>query len=186
VRKSNLSRGSRDRRTPRAEELEGFLAGLEFDLARLRREGTPDPTSERRLAQARRHLEKGELKEAERELQRIDERRRRRRSEVELIEIPRDLVSYVPKGERGSPPDRSEDPLANRLVLLGRLLRVRAAHGIDVESLIPELQAAEEAYRRGDRAKARSLADDVHAQLEDLGSGEAPASTRNRAHRSSP
>ncbi|MGI0053754.1 MAG: hypothetical protein ACRECR_05825, partial [Thermoplasmata archaeon] len=90
-------------------------------------------------------------------LEAVGEELARSRGESELAEFPRGLVGYVPRGDRGDPP--GEDPLANRIELLGRLLplaRLGVADGIRARA---ELAEAVEALRRGDRESARRRAD---------------------------
>ncbi len=156
------------RRPLRLEEIEGFLVGIAFDLEQARRAGSPDSAGERRLARARRFLHAGKLGEAETELEHADEARKARRVEVELTEVPRDLVDYVPRGDRGAAPSREGDALSNRLVLVARLLQLRGSQGYSVDRLIPKLNEAEGAYRRGDRSTARRLMDRVHSEIEEL------------------
>lgn len=153
---------------PHRDELEGFLEGVAYRVRRRAEEGRPQAESERLLASARAALTAGDLEAVERDLRAADRHLDRDETELELSEHPRGLVGYVPRGERGRPPERAEEPLSNRLVIVERLLSVVAARGERVEVLAAELARAEQAYLAGDRELARRLCDRVHAELDRL------------------
>lgn len=148
------------------EEVEGFLEGLRALAVRRRREGRPEPEAERLVDSASTALRDGRIEAAERNLLDAERRFADQEPEVELLEYPRGLVGYVPSGERGAPPAREEEQLSNRLLLIQRLLQVRRSEGRDVEALVRRLNEAEDAYRRGDRARARAVVDAVQDELD--------------------
>ncbi|MCI4330320.1 MAG: hypothetical protein L3K19_00530 [Thermoplasmata archaeon] len=150
------------------DALHGYLSGVRHRLAA---GGIPEPiraSVAERLATAEKALERGALPDAERALLDADAQLDRLGEETELTEFPRGLVGYVPRGARGSPPPREEEPLANRMLIVERLWEVRRSDGYDVQPLLPALHEAEAAYRAGDRGRARRLVDQVHTALEAL------------------
>lgn len=158
---------------PRADELGGFLDGLRHRLRRREEAGRPNGEAARALADGERALRGRDLAAAERSLLRADRILDEGESEMELIEYPRGLVGYVPTGGKGSPPELDEEPLWNRLLLIQRLVELRRQQGIPVEREVRLLSEAEEAYRRGDRAGARTLVDEAHRSLESSAPGPA-------------
>jgi hypothetical protein len=149
---------------PSAEEVEGFLDGLTLRVDH-------SPTEERTrhlpaLAEARGHLAQGHLVEAEALLVGIDRALDESEGEPELSEFPRGLVSYVPTGDRGLPTSDEEEPTANRIRLVARLIEVRRSEGRAVESWVGALRAAQDAYADGDRKRARRLCDAVLSDVE--------------------
>ena len=160
-----MSRRRRSREGPAdPAELEGYLEGVTRRLA-----AAPDPLGRElgpTLAEARSALGAGDLDRARRLLEQIDDRLSETDEEPELSEYPRGLVDYVPVGSRGSPRPDEEDPVPNRLKLLGRLLAFRQSQGREVESLLRRLGEAEAALRDGDRAKARRIGEEVQDALE--------------------
>lgn len=156
-------------RRPTRGEVEGFLAGVEHLRDLKARAGHPVDEAAGLLVRAREEVARGELAEAEATLVKADAALRRLEEEPELSEFPRGLVGYVPRGARGAPTAREEEPVANRLLLVNRLLQVRRAQGHDVDRLLPRLQEAEAAYARGDRLAARRLGDLVLGELERMG-----------------
>ncbi len=153
-------------RPVRPAEVEGFLEGVRHRLKRRREAGTPDVDAERLFEEAQAATRRGDWPLAEERLHAADARLDAAEPERALSEWPRGLVGYVPRGEVGVPPEREEEPIANRLLLVHRLLEVRRSEGWNVEALYRLLAAAEEAYRAGDRARARALGDEVHRRLE--------------------
>ena len=150
------------------DELEGFAEGIRFALGRSRREGTPLEELERSLRDADQLLRSGKLGGARSVLLRIDQELRSRRTESEMTDRPRGLVSYQTIGPRGDPPTADEDQVANRLLLVQRLVQLRQHQGHDVRTLLPTLNEAETAYRAGDRARCRRLTDEAHDALEGM------------------
>ncbi len=153
-------------RAPRPSEVEGFLEGVLHRLQRRRTTGEPDVEAERLAEEARTLIRRGEWALAEERLRAADDRLRAAEPERALSEWPRGLVGYVPRGPVGLPPDREEEPVANRLLLVHRLLELRRSEGWPVEALVARLAEAEAAYRAGDRGRARAIGDEVHRQLE--------------------
>jgi hypothetical protein len=147
-------------------ELEGYLEGVARRLHELRQAGTPREDLEEQWRNARSAFRAGQLPTTDRVLRAVDAELDLQRTEQELTEIPRGLVGYVAKGDRGTPPGPEEEPLANRLRLLARLAGLRQAQGHDVAEAIRGLDRAQTAYRRGDRVEARREADRAHALLE--------------------
>jgi hypothetical protein len=150
----------------RTEELEGFSIGIAHRLRLLRDQGSANIQGERELARARGLLAADDALAARAILERLDSELRKARPESELREFPRGLVDYTPTGDRGVPVPRDDEPIANRLVLVERLLDLRRSQGADVENWSRELTAAEAAYRAGDRPRAREICDRVHAALD--------------------
>ena len=151
----------------RREELEGLLEGIRH---RLRQRPQPPPAGlATRLDEGEQALGAGDLLTAERALVEVDERLDQEEEEVELTEIPRGLVDYEPIGSRGAPVSREEDSVANRILLVQRLLDIRRAQGYEVAGLVAQLGRADEAYSAGDRIEARRLCDEVHSQLDEMG-----------------
>ena len=135
------------------------------------------PEWERRLREGEAAIGRGDLASAERLLVGLDEAIDGTREEPELHEFPRDLIGYVPTGERGAPTPEEEEPLSNRLLLVGRLVEVRRSEGRRVDGWVATLSAAREALRAGDRATARRLCDEVHARVEAADEGGAGRET---------
>lgn len=148
-------------------ELEGYLIGVERRLAERTAEGPVDPELGRELAEARTALRAGRLREADERLRRLDGRLDALRPEMEMVDRPRGLVGYVPKGDRGVPPTPEEDALANRIRLVGRLASLRAAEGREVAGALAALRRAQTAYDRGDREEARRALDAAHRALDE-------------------
>ncbi|MCI4360449.1 MAG: hypothetical protein L3J91_01980 [Thermoplasmata archaeon] len=123
------------------------------------------------LAEAKRLLVSGRLAEAEATLVAIDAALEHAEGEPELSDFPRGLVGYIPTGDRGHPTTDEEEPMANRIRLVARLIEVRRSEGRDVEAWIAALRAAQSAYLDGDRARARRLCDAVLSQVEHERSG---------------
>ncbi|MGI0131573.1 MAG: hypothetical protein ACREDK_00515 [Thermoplasmata archaeon] len=159
------------RRPATADELDGLLEGLRALAATRRREGRADASAEKLLVRAADALHHHRDPEAETFLLTAERILREQSPEVELLEFPRGLVGYVPSGERGAPPQRDEEQLSNRLLLVQRLLAVRRAEGASLDDLVERLNEAEAAYRKGDRSTARRLVDAVHDRLD---MGDAP------------
>jgi hypothetical protein len=149
-----------------AAELEGYLEGVARRLAERRRDGTPSPELEARWAEAKATFRRRDGEATDRILRGIDAELDALHVEQELTEIPRGLVGYTPKGDRGAPPGPEEEPLANRLRLLVRLAALRQASGHDVGAALAGLARAQAAYAAGDRVLARREADDAHRRLE--------------------
>ncbi len=159
----------RSGRPARREELEGFAEGLRYRLARLEDPDRGDLTAEFHVGEVA--LERGGLEEAERTFRAVAKRLDAREKEMELVEMPRGLVDYQPVGDRGVPPDRDEEPVSNRLLLVQRLAQVRRSEGFPVEHIVRRLAVAEEEYRLGHRARARAIADEVHRELDRMSEG---------------
>ncbi|MCI4367917.1 MAG: hypothetical protein L3K08_09200, partial [Thermoplasmata archaeon] len=136
---------------PTAEDLEGYLVGVERRVAERKADGTGAPSLEADLARARSALRGGDLVEADRRLRDLDERLDAILPEVEMTDRPRGLVGFRTVGDPGVPLGREEDPIANRLLLVGRLATIRDSQGIDVREARRLLAEAEAAYRDGDR-----------------------------------
>jgi hypothetical protein len=159
--------------TPRAgsstsdsDELTGFLEGVRYRLSERRREGTALPNLEQTLASAQDALSAGQLETAERLLLEVSEHLDRDEPEPELSEFPRGLVRYDAGTDRGVPTPEDEEPVANRLTLMERLLTVAAAEGVEVADLRALLVAARAEYRRGDRRHAKALGETVLTELD--------------------
>jgi hypothetical protein len=159
--------------TPRAgtspsdsDELTGFLEGVRVRLLERRREGSPLPDLEQRLASAERAIVARNLPEAERILLEVSDRLDRDEPEPELNEFPRGLLRYEARGERGIPTPEEEEPVGNRLTLVEKLLTVAAAEGVDVAELRVALVAARADYADGDRRRAKERGERVLAELD--------------------
>lgn len=148
------------------DDLEGYLVGVSRRLEERTAAHGPDPALVEELAAARKALHAGRLSEADRKLRALDARLDADRPEVEMQDHPRGLIGYVPKGDRGVPPTAEEEPLANRIRLIGRLATVRAAEGRDVTVARRLLTEAQAAYDAGDRPLARRKVDDAHRRLD--------------------
>jgi hypothetical protein len=159
--------------TPRAgssasdfDELTGFLEGVRHRLSERRRDGSALPDLEQKLASVPEALASGRLEVAERVLLEVSEHLDRDEPEPELSEFPRGLVRYDAGTDRGVPTAEAEEPIANRLTLMERLLTVAAAEGIDVVDLRALLVAARAEYRRGDHRHAKGLGEKVLTELD--------------------
>jgi hypothetical protein len=160
-----VSRSPRPRSTPPArEEVEGFLEGTTLRLAH----ATPEERARHAaaLAEAKHCLHRGQLVEAEALLVAVDAALELAEGEPELSEFPRGLVGYVAKGDRGHPTPEDEEPIANRIRLVARLIEVRRSERRDVEEWVRALREAQGAYTSGDRATARRLCDAVLREVE--------------------
>lgn len=149
---------------PRRDELEGFLEGVRLRLVELPAEARAP--AKQRLAEAERLLQAGALRDAEAALSALDAELDARQEEPELAEFPRGLVSYVPLGDRGTPTPEDDEPIANRIRLVSRLIEVRRAEGRDVAGWVAALTEARAAYAAGDRAAARRRCDAVLRAVE--------------------
>jgi hypothetical protein len=158
------TRGARPATDDRSE-IEGFLDGVSYRIRQLP-PGERDPWVAR-LSVAQEALRAGDLATAEAALVAIDQALDAKVAEPELSEFPRGLVDYTPVGDRGVPTPEEEDPLANRLRLIERLVAVRRSQGRDVEALVAELTQAQQALDAGDRTTARRRIDRVHAAVGD-------------------
>lgn len=147
---------------PEPAEVEGYLEGVRHRLAHT------DPERRRRLAPALEVavdlLRAGDTAGTMRELQAIDDELLD--EEPELTELPRGLVGYVPKGGAGVPISEDEDPLRNRLILLGRIATILARGGRDCTGAIQELTEADAALGRGERGEARARGTAAQVLLE--------------------
>ena len=160
-----MSRSPRPRSTPpEREEVEGFLEGVTLRLAHASSEDRARHGAA--LAEAQHCLNRGQLVEAEALLVAIDAALETAEGEPELSEFPRGLVGYVPKRDRGHPTPDDEEPIANRIRLVARLIEVRRSEGRDVEEWVGALRNAQGAYSSGDRPKARRLCDAVLREVE--------------------
>lgn len=160
-----MSRSPRPRGTPpRREEVEGFLEGVTLRVAHAA------PAERERhaasLAEARRGLALGRLHDAEARLVAIDQALAEAEGEPELSEFPRGLVGYVAKGDRGHPTPDDEEPMANRIRVIARLIEVRRSEGRPVEAWVKALREAQAAYADGDRARAKRLCDSLLGEVE--------------------
>lgn len=164
----NRPRRATGPRSGSPEEVWGFLAGVEHQLAERRRAGTPEPEWEAQVRRARDSAEAGDWLYAERVLDEVDRHLGETEREEQLREFPRGLVDYVPVGDAGTPTPEEEDSLANRLVLAGRLLELRRSEGFETSPWSAQLLEAETAYRAGDRKAAKNLVDGVIGGLERL------------------
>jgi len=144
------------------DELAGYLEGVRHRVA----EAPPDrrPSWARQLRAAEAALARGDRIEAEERLAALDDQMVG--DEPELSEFPRGLVGYVPVGGAGTPRSEEEDPLPNRLILLGRLAMLERSRGREVGTALARLQDARTALAAGDRATAQRIADEVHTVLE--------------------
>jgi hypothetical protein len=155
--------------TLRREDVEGFLEGVDYRVRQFR--GAERPELDSDLARARSAVDAADLATGEAILLAIDRRIDGLEGERELAEFPRGLVDYVAVGDRGHPTPNEEDPLANRIRLVGRLLDVRRSQGRDVGGATRTIREAEAALGRGDRGAARSLCDAAHAAAESTAPG---------------
>jgi hypothetical protein len=155
----------RPRPPDRRLEIEGFLRGVEHRLRARQGAGPPEEPSETELTEARAAIRRADWSRAEALLRTIDERLESTEPEDALREWPRGLVAFRGPGE-ASPPSEYDDPIANRLVLVARLLEIRRSQGWDVAEMTRTLHAADRALRAGDRARAKALGDQVHAELD--------------------
>ena len=168
-----MSRSPRPRATlPGREEVEGFLEGVTLRLAHASSEDRArhGPT----LAEAKHCLNRGQLVEAEALLVAVDSALEAAEGEPELSEFPRGLVGYVPTGDRGHPTPEDEEPVANRIRLLARLIDVRRSEGRDVARWVRALGEARAAYDAGDRPGARRRCDAILREVEDGAGGRPP------------
>jgi hypothetical protein len=149
---------------PRRDEVEGFLDGVTHRLDHAPPE--QQQLHAAALASAQGLLARGRLAEAESALVAIDRALQRAEGEPELSEFPRGLVGYVPTGDRGHPTPDDEEPTANRIRLVARLIEVRRSEGRDVEPWVAALRTAQSAYADGDRPRARRLCDAVLSEVE--------------------
>lgn len=149
---------------PRADELPGYLEGVRRRLADSPRRA--DPALQRLLADGEAALAAHDPVRAEARLRALDAALDAARPEDGLREWPRGLVSFSGPGEFATEVDPAEDPVANRLLILQRLLAVRRSQGWPVDALAEELGEADRAYRAGDRRRAKAIGDRVHARLE--------------------
>lgn len=148
-------------------EVEGFLAGLDQRVRERATASGGDSAFSEPLNRARAEIARGNLESAERILVEVDRSLDDLTSEMELREFPRGLVSYDAKGDRGDPVPDEEQPLANRIRLVSRLVSVVESRGGDAGPLRARLQEARRYLTSGDAARARSIVDAVHAELED-------------------
>jgi hypothetical protein len=144
------------------DELAGYLEGVRHRVA----DSAPDrrPSWERQLRDAEAAWARGDRAECEERLAALDDQMIG--EEPELSEFPRGLVDYVPVGSAGAPRSEEEDPLPNRLILLGRLAMIEQSQGRDVAPALARLTEARTALAAGNRERARRIADEVHAELE--------------------
>jgi hypothetical protein len=169
----------RPRRTaPRAgsdasdgDELAGFLEGVRHRLLERRKEGKPIPDLEQRLADAQAAVASGDLARAERVLLDVSDRLDHDEPEPELLEFPRGLVEYDAGTDRGVPTPEDEEPVANRLTLVERLLTVAAAEGVEVIDLRGFLRVARSEYAGGDRRRAKETGERILAELDERRKG---------------
>ena len=160
-----MSRSHRVRHGPPSrEDVEGFLEGVRHRLER----ASPEQRSRHgpAVAEARAALSADRLAEAAATLEAIDRDLDAAAGEPELSEFPRGLVSYVARGDRGDPTPEDDDPLANRIRLVSRLIEVRRSGGHPVEPWVRALREAQSAYEAGDRRRARALCDATLAEVE--------------------
>jgi hypothetical protein len=149
-----------------SDELSGFLEGVRSRLLVRRRDGTPLPDLEQRLASAQAAIGAGRLADAEGILLQVSEHLDREETEPELNEFPRGLIRYDAGADRGVPTPEDEEPVANRLTLVERLLTVAAREGVDVHELRLELVAARADYEQGDRRRAKERGERVLEELD--------------------
>ena len=157
-------------------ELEGYAEGLRV---RLRAAGAPRPDVHELLRDADAALRNGKLAEADQLLRQADAAIGPRRTDVEVFQRPRGLVGYRSSTGPEGTVTLEEEPLANRMLIVGRLLAVQKSRGAEVGALVARLHRAEAAYRAGDRATAKRETDAVHEALERLDAGLASRSARN-------
>jgi hypothetical protein len=157
---------------PQRDEVEGFLDGVAHRVASAPSDHRASWGAE--LARARRLLASGDLVGTAAVLTALDQVIDAYEGEPELAQFPRGLVGYLPVGDRGHPTPVEDEPIANRLKLLGRLLEVRRSEGRNVDGPLATLREAELAYRSGDRTAARRLGDEAHRTLEREDDARAP------------
>ncbi|HTT34971.1 MAG TPA: hypothetical protein VMH78_03775 [Thermoplasmata archaeon] len=151
----------------RPSELEGFLVGVEHRWAERLRVGRGDPRIARAVADARAAWAGARWAEAEARLTEADRLLDETAPEMALQPTRAGPVAHVPIGDPGVPPPEEEEPTANRILLVQRLLAVASAQGVRVDDLVPRMGDAWTAYRANDRTTARRIADAVHAALDD-------------------
>lgn len=149
--------------SPDDPDLLGFMAGLRHRLAG----PEADRALARRLDDAETALRAGQTARARTILIGVADILDSRRAEPELRERPRGLLAFRTAGDEPvQPTPADEDPVANRLVLVGRLLAVRGPAVAHRDELLRQLRAAEAEHRAGRTEAARRLIDEVHAQLD--------------------
>jgi hypothetical protein len=151
---------------PTPEDLEGYLTGVRIRLTERRAAGDVDASLDRELARAEAALQSGALDVADQLLRALDERLDALTPEVEMLDRPRGLVGFTTVGDPGIPMGAEEDPIANRLILVGRLATLRASQGREVGLALRLLAEARQAHTAGDRPAARRAVDRAHALLE--------------------
>ena len=152
---------------PGLSEVEGFLEGVRHRLRSRREAGLAVPDLERRLVSAEASLSASDLTRTERILLEISGRLDEDEEEPELSEFPRGLIAYDAGTDRGVPTPEEEEPIANRLRIVDRLLAVAAAEGLAVDELRTLLGRARGAYDGGDRRQAKELGEQVLALLDE-------------------
>ena len=152
---------------PERDDLEGYFVGVARRVEERRAEAPLEPAVDTELKAARAALDAGRLAEADERLRALDGLLDARTPEMEMLDRPRGLVGYVPLGDRGVPPESEEEPLANRIRLVGRLASLRASEGTDVREARRELARAQAAYDAGDRPAARAAVDRAHRWLDE-------------------
>jgi len=160
-----------------ADEIAGFLEGVRQRLLERRRSGSPLPDLEQRLAAVPAAIASGHLAEAERRLLEVSERLDRDEVEPELNEFPRGLVAYDAGADRGTPTPEDEEPIANRLTLVERLVTVAAAEGVPVDDLRGAVRLARGEYAAGDRRRAKETGERILTELDERRAGR-PAGKR--------
>ena len=149
---------------PRDDEIEGYLTGVEH---RLNAAGDSAPPELRAwLGEAKVALRLREFAVAEARLRAIDAALDRAKPEEALREWPRGLRSFQGPGSDGPPPEPDEEPVANRLLLVQRLIAVRRSQGWATAGFEARLREADRLYRAGDRVRAKAMCDEVHAALD--------------------
>jgi hypothetical protein len=167
----------------RPDELEGFRDGLAHRAERHRREGRSVDRAETELRRAADALAHRRWADAEAALLAADDLLDALEPEMDLRERPRGFVDYRPRdGDPGVPPERDEEPIANRLLLVQRLLGLRRAQGVPVDDVVRTLREAEVAYARGDRELSRRAIDRAHRLLDERD----PDAVRRMGERSRP
>ena len=150
----------------RGADVSGYRVQVRHRLDARRREGRPHAAAEKLVREAGLWEAHGRFDEAEEALIEADRLLDEGESEQELTERPRGFVGYSPVGDPGVPPGVDEDPLANRILLVGRLLTLARAGGTAVDDLRAELAEAERAFRAGDRAGARARLDPIEVEID--------------------